>query len=215
MPTERELLARTLRRICELLGTVKTKSGELASQIGVAEPESPKLAQILSCTARLLAKSPDMEGIDPLHSGWRQRSVEIRAIVEAGTQMRISHATFGPVLLPEAWDCDIAYIEVHSRLGSRWWRWLSPSWRKASKEFARLFAKGLPKDGVDPSALLDGILSIAARKRSFERVLPCFRSCSGPIGAAVIRIFRYWAPALSGSQRPRILCTQGQRSRSA
>jgi hypothetical protein len=77
VPTERESLARALRRVSDALMAVGAKSAALAALFNVPAPESFQEVEVLVCAARLIASSPDLAGIDAQHSGWLQYSSEI------------------------------------------------------------------------------------------------------------------------------------------
>ena len=116
-------------------------------------------ALVLSEAARLLASKPSLTGTNVCHAMWGTRGERIKALVALGIRYEHLHAAYGSLLHSDAWRRDLLAVRRGLRdYGDKWWRFLVPSYRRASNDFKALCALDPPKLLSDRLRVIEAIL---------------------------------------------------------
>jgi hypothetical protein len=121
---------------------------------------------------------PELGSVALTSPEWLSREQHIRQVLASGKRHR-DHRQYGADLRPESWDTDTSELRRSvDKLGGRWWRFLSPRWRRAKTTLATLCASEPPLGRASQLALLDAIAELA--------------QCAGLIagfGESMVRLF--------------------------
>jgi hypothetical protein len=135
----------------------------LPSVTGRADTE-----RLLRAASRAARVGP-LSGADLATDDWTGRRAEIRAVLEAGTKLGQLHEKYDETLVPEAWDDDLRAVRQGLNVsGRRWWRLVSPSYRRAQRKLAELCRAAPPHRLDEQLELVDAVLA-ARRQREIIR----------------------------------------------
>ncbi len=139
LPSDRDAVAGALRTALENSRKLEAASVKLADACCVGIPAGRSEAQLLAASAEFVVKAPRLSGIDTERGSWLQKDADILTTIRAGQEYRALRREYAGKLTVDAWAHDVQGLSVTvGELGTRWWRFLSPRWRKAQAEFAGL-----------------------------------------------------------------------------
>ena len=118
-------------------------------------------------TARAAAEAPNLEGAAHRDPGWVDAAGRITEVAEAARSYAELRERHDGALVPEAWDQDLL-MESHALrvYGEKWWRFLSGSFRAASRTVQGLCRGAAPKTAQGRIELVDAILEARRRRRA-------------------------------------------------
>lgn len=168
LPLDRDAIAGALKAALERSGHLKDASGKLAGACSVPAPKDRTEAQLLAASAEFAAKAPEVAEIDAASVSWLQKEGEILTALRAGQEYRTLHKNFAKELSDDAWTRDVESLSlIVGDLGQRWWRFLSPRWRKAQAEVAGLCIGAAPRT---PAVMAD-VLNAISRASHCENLV--------------------------------------------
>ena len=165
-----ELLPAAQESLQNKLGAYRTDLDVLMSQANILAQSMRLIAPIdltsvrrLVAVARRAASAPDLDGIDLMNRIWPERPVDVRNLVESGSEMALIRAEFGPSLRPYAWDQDLSADRlVLETEGVKPWRLLNSEYRRTRARLAGMITGG----GTGAKRLLSVVTAIQSHQRN-------------------------------------------------
>ncbi len=167
MPADRTVVAGALEAAADALRRHWDDACRLASALGLGEDvaasvDAAKTKVLLETVARA-AGAPALSGVRHRAPEWATRSGEIENVASDALEFARIRAKYDSVLIPEAWRTNVLDLRQGlAEAGGKWWRSLSPSYRKAAKGLRGLCRSEPPRRHEEQVALLDAVL--AARR---------------------------------------------------
>jgi len=162
----RELVAdasaclRRLNRDSDALGTVLRRDAVFG---GLKRDDIERATR----TARRVAEAPALLGADHRHPGWATDAERITKVAGAARHYAEIRTRHDRVLMPEAWDQDVLDARQALRAyGDKWWRFLSRSFRDASRQVRGLCRGEAPDTVPQEIKLVDAILEAGRLRRA-------------------------------------------------
>ncbi len=150
----------------EFLGAIRALTGDLGIEREVSLQEADELA------ARLISMAdwPDMTGLATAHPAWASQKEKIERTIQSIEMIQSTTAELGAELTDAAWsDPDVEAL--HKCLGEytgKWYRWIFPTYRAASKKAAALWRIRPPFRLERRLACLESILKIRPARANVE-----------------------------------------------
>ncbi len=105
----------------------------------------------------------------------------MKRLVDAGSSWVSLHSKYDDILEPSAWDADVRETrDTLSTVGRKFWRSLSPNYRRAQKHLAELCLTARPESIEGQREIVDAILQEQEHRRMFERLSPIAEAVLGP-----------------------------------
>ncbi|QDV34542.1 DUF3320 domain-containing protein [Tautonia plasticadhaerens] len=166
-PSDRSELSRRAGAARRATEDLRSAAAALAESLGVPAPIDLAGAEAMAEAVRPLPGGGipvDLPLDDP---AWDDRGRDLDDLLAAGSAFASLHASYDPVLLPEAWDRDLVDTrEAFNTVGRRWWsRWASARHRRAVFRLGTLCRVEPPKAPIDRLALIDAVME-ARRHRA-------------------------------------------------
>jgi very-short-patch-repair endonuclease len=173
LPMDRERLEASACGVAEALERIRADGAALAGLFTLGEPGDFDELQKTLKGAVWVARLPHLPGFDWQNPDWLKSADTVESTLAAGKEAAETRERFGSRLLPEAWDRDILRMRKEiEKAGRKWWRHLSPGYRRARSELESLCRGTLPKDGEAQFELADAILRSQRARRNWEEGRP-------------------------------------------
>ena len=147
LPHEQEGLAVLLQTALEATKQLQQESLGVASAMGLDLTANREEAMQLATLAEFAGQQPELSGIAIDSAAWAVKQATLEDWLEAGNRLSDLHKQYDDLLLPEAWNQDL--LGVRQELiahGTKWYRGLIGSYRKAVKQLKGLSKGPLPKE---------------------------------------------------------------------
>lgn len=181
LASEEEQLRGLLDQARRATERLREAASRLAGQLGFDPPEGPDRVAILLRAARWAEMETLRTGADLRTEDWESRARDIADLLENGSTLAELHQRHDATVIPEAWDQDL--LETRHDLnvsGRKWWRFVSPTYWRASRRVAML-CRGTPPRGLDERlALIDAIMAARRSRESVRRHEPLAARLFGP-----------------------------------
>lgn len=169
LPRDQEDIEQVSRSAAEILHSLRGTDSELASRVGLPEPESAAETDDLLQAAEKLTEAPDLTGLNVRADAWDVHAELLEELVEAGERYAELHAEYDDVIIPEAWDQDVFNIRQRlAKHGEKWYRWIFSEWRDAKSDLAALCTRDLPSETQERLNLIDAILEAQRIEEKLE-----------------------------------------------
>ena len=181
LPNDQAVLKERIDRAVESLETLVGNVRGLTDSLGLNPPEDVAQTETLLPVAERAAKTPDIQGVDL--SAFEQHSQRdtMKRLVDAGSSWVSLHSKYDDILEPSAWDADVRETrDTLSTVGRKFWRSLSPNYRRAQKHLAELCLTARPESIEGQREIVDAILQEQEHRRMFERLSPIAEAVLGP-----------------------------------
>ena len=187
MPADQAAVAGALETAAQALARHWDDAKRLRGVLGLDAAGQPALGPdevvVLLATAATAAEAPSLAGVRRDAPEWTRRAPEIEVLAAAALAFAGLRDARDAVLIPSAWEADaLAARRDLAALGGKWRRFLSPAWRRASRELRGLCRGDPPAGHREQVALLDAILEARRLRdrlsRSSELVARLF---AGPV----------------------------------
>lgn len=180
LPTDLDDVTRATKALIEAAGALEVAVTALATACGVGIPASAAEAAPLLESARFIVSAPDLRGLDTGHRDWLRREVEIARVLTAGRKKRDLRRKYTEVLRQDSWEEDVTAIRRDvAEVGFRWWRFLSPRWRRVRVKVQSLCSGPAPADPAGMLSLLDAVLETLSSERTVREAEPWIASMFG------------------------------------
>ena len=171
LPEDSAKLQNVLTKAIETIAKLSTAAGSLAEFLRIEPPtDRAECANLIRAAKRATrAAAFELNGPEIAGNEWLSRRGDLQEVIVAGANLADSRSEYEVKLLPEAWS-ENGIAEARKTLnveGRNWWRFLSPSYRKARSTIAGI-CKGAPPKTLDESLALADVILEARRNR--ERV---------------------------------------------
>src|SRR5207302_5398241 len=101
---------------------------------------------------------------------WRWRQEDIRDLVTAGAALAELHGRHDAMLLPDAWEQDLAETRLAlNDSGRRWWRFVSGAYRRARARLVTLCRAAPPEPLDERLVLIDAVLTARRHREELRR----------------------------------------------
>lgn len=118
-------------------------------------------ARVLRACAERALSAPQHDGVAVRIATWHEDSASIRAVIEALRVRLELHHKHAAAVQPSIWSADLAATEeVFCKLGSRWYRLLSGSFRKSTAGLAALLTSSAPTDPLGKLEIVRDVLRV-------------------------------------------------------
>ena len=155
------------------LRTLVEASHSLSNALGLRPPEDVAQTVALLPVAVHVTKAPDIQSVDLFAFQPHSQRDEMKRLMEAGRSWVRLHSEYDDILGPSAWDADVR--ETHrtlSTVGRRFWRFVSPKYRRAQQYLSELCLSALPESLEHQIEIVDAILQEQEYRRAFQRLSP-------------------------------------------
>ena len=180
-PTEGDRLRILVQTARDRTIALRDAASVLARTLGLPLAYSRGEAESLLRATRHVAESARWPGATFIDDGWVSRRDELTELLDSGAALADLHRHFEAILVPEAWDQDLAEtrraLNAHGR---HWWRLLVNGYRRARGVLAGI-ARGEPPRDLDAQlAMVDAILSARRLRELILRHDPLGARLFGP-----------------------------------
>jgi hypothetical protein len=180
VPTDLDDVARATRASIQAAGALSAAVTAIATACGVDIPASGAEAALLLESARVAASAPDLNDLDTAHRDWLLREDEIARVLTAGRKQRDLQRKYKEVLRQDSWERDVTTTRRDvAEVGFRWWRFLSPRWRRVRGEVQSLCSRPAPGDASGMLSLLDAVLDNSSSARAVREAQSWIASMFG------------------------------------
>ncbi len=130
----------------------------LANRLGMPAPATRDGAMQVVLAADRAGRGPDLTGVSVADRGWVARQVRLKALLEAGARLADLMREWGEVVVPAAWDMDLAAARVAiAAHGRRLFRFFNGEWRRANSTLRGICLGAPPAAHERRLALLDAL----------------------------------------------------------
>lgn len=158
LPSDKDSIIGALRAALQASVVLQAASASLAGLCGMPTPEDSAAARLLAETADFAGTAPELTEVETQSATWLQKEEEISATLRAGQEYQSLRREYADNVKQDAWTHDVEVVSLAVvELGSRWWRLLSPRWRRAKAEVASLCIGKPPKTPAAMLELLNGV----------------------------------------------------------
>ncbi len=173
LPEDAGTLSDVLARATACVTELSSASQTMAEYLRIEPPaDRAGCAALLRAAKRATrAVAFDITGPEIAGKDWLSRRVELQDVVDAGARLDQARHDRKDTLLPEAWGEAEAVAQARKVLnveGRNWWRFLSPTYRKARATIAGL-CRGVPPKTLEESLALADVVLEARRNRETIR----------------------------------------------
>lgn len=135
---------------------------------GLSALGSDEVVVLLATAAA--AEAPSLAGVRRDAPEWTRRAAEVDALAADALAFAGLREARDSVLIPSAWETDaLAVRRDLAALGGKWWRFLSPAWRRASRQLRGLCRGDAPAGHREQVALLDAVLEARRLRDRLDR----------------------------------------------
>lgn len=129
------------RAVAELVG----RASALAARAGTSASTIAEAHRVVRL-GQVLGHAPGFDPAAIAHEVWGSTCSEIAELVEQGSTYANARRRLDPILVPRAWDEDVAEIRrTFAQHGRSWLRWLRADYRLAVRRFKSLSLGPAPK----------------------------------------------------------------------
>lgn len=162
LPTDRDEIGMLAKKAESARIALEQAAKVLAQTFSIEPPTAERSADILFQSAQYIVGAPELAGVALSSPGWLPREQQIQQALASGKGFREIHRQYDADLRPEAWAADTSELRrIIGELGTRWWRFLSPRWRKAKMSLAALRTATVRLHSASQLAGLDAIAESA------------------------------------------------------
>lgn len=139
LPEDKRKFRRALQSAGKSTNKLKTLSKDLASVLQLNIPKDRKELENLALLTQKLLDAPNLNGIKFKDKSWLKQAEAIQDALAAGKRISFLRNAGDRWLIREAWEQDV--LETRQTLatyGSKWWRFLSSSYRQAQNHLQGL-----------------------------------------------------------------------------
>lgn len=180
LPTEEEPLRRAPGEAQALLAELTCQANGLAELLTLPKPGNFAELQGLIDAGKRVLQAPSRKLLRWEDPAWLAEAESIGSALSAGQNIREIRDLYDSVLISEAWHSDVIHLRQPMQLyADKWWRWLIPSFRAASRQIAGLCRVPLPREGKVRRELVDGILEVQRSQRTLEEGRPLLERLFG------------------------------------
>ncbi|MCL4465481.1 MAG: DUF3320 domain-containing protein [Chloroflexi bacterium] len=159
LPADEDRARTCIREGQRVLRGLTDSLSEAAARLRVQPPSTVEEARHLLAALKFVLAAPPLEGVHIGSETWLGGSEALEAVLSAGRRVNDLHRSHDATLKEDAWHHDVrGYHSVLMRLGARWWRGLSPTYRANKKSVEALCQGSPPRGSRATMALLDSIL---------------------------------------------------------
>ncbi|MCY4355460.1 MAG: DUF3320 domain-containing protein [Truepera sp.] len=157
---------------------------KLSDALGLSPPENAAQTRELMRIAKHAADAPDitrLQGVGLSAFETHSRRDTMKRLVDAGNSWVRLHSRYDDILEQSAWYADVR--EAHdtlSTVGRKFWRFLSPRYRRAQKNLAEMCLTARPESTQGQIDIVDTILQEQEHRRTFERLSTTAGATLGP-----------------------------------
>lgn len=181
-PVEFDKPARLSRSGLDALAALRTAANALADALSLPTAKSPREAAALVAAERYAGRADQFRGFDLRSSLWINKRKDIKKLIDTGLAVAADLARHETALKPEAWDADINQeYENLKYYESRWWRFLSKTYRSTIARLRTLCRGSLPGSIADRIDLARAIIESKPRRKMIERAAPTGSRLFGPL----------------------------------
>ncbi len=153
---------------------------DLSDAIGLGSPEDMAQTGALMRVAEHAAKAPSIEGVDLTVFEPRSQRDEMKRLADAGVSWARLRSEYDAILKPDAWGVDVrATRDILASVGRKFWKFLSPSYRRAKEHIASLYRAYPPFDIGTQIETAEAVLEEQEHRRTFERLSSAARAALG------------------------------------
>jgi very-short-patch-repair endonuclease len=168
-PIEQAEIQKTLKSCSDLLEKLSGDSHPLAKRIGLASPLTIAEVDVICRAAKRAAEAPKLVGIRISTDDWQIRRDSIRALIKAGSEMSALKTKNEHMLIEQAWAQDVMFVRQQlATTGTKWWRFLSVTYRREQSRLQGLAKNELPKSNAKRLELVDAILEYQINKKKYD-----------------------------------------------
>ena len=159
LPADKDQIKQCLSDAVRSVSALQDAAGQFSEYLLLPAARLPSEASDQVTYAEKFLAKPDLSGVSVKAESWTAGAAELREVFEAGLRIRSIRRRYEAHLKEDAWGADVAELRdtIH-HYGSKFWRVVSPGYRDAKRQLARLVSGEPPKSIDGQLKLLDAIL---------------------------------------------------------
>ncbi|MFY0255424.1 DUF3320 domain-containing protein [Chitinophaga sp. 30R24] len=159
LPHEQQVLARQLAGANAAVNALLQAANAIATKMGIAAPADRPATTELAGICDLLAKQPDLQGLDVNNSTWFTNKQDILAWLEAGQAVTAIQQQYQDIFIPEAWEQQVMEMRQHLLAhGHKWYKFLIGDYKRSNRQLAALCRRPLTVGNEEKLLYIDAIL---------------------------------------------------------
>ena len=159
-PVDESQAADALRMCLQTVLGLQEQAGALSQRLVLSQPVTAQDIDVVCRAARRAALAPRLHGVQLSTQDWQLRRDALRALIESGRVMSTLRKQFDPHLLDIAWTQDLLPVrQVLLSHGSKWWRFISGTYKQAKARLQALARQALPSLVSEMLAMVDAVLA--------------------------------------------------------
>ena len=168
-PVEQQQLANLLQACARSLANLIAQSDQLSGEMGLPVPDSLLKIAVLHNAAKRAMQAPKLAGIDLDTDDWQRRRDSIRALISAGSNMKLIQEQHSERFIEHAFDADL--LSIRQGLAGRtdkWWRILSSQYRVAKTDLQGICRSPLNDSASEWLTWVDDLLKFQTERKIFR-----------------------------------------------
>ncbi|ALT77929.1 DUF3320 domain-containing protein [Paucibacter sp. KCTC 42545] len=167
-PVDESAAADALQQSLQHVATLQSRADELSQRLMLSQPVTVQDIDVVCRAARRAAQAPRLQGVQLSTQDWQLRRDALRALIDAGQAMTALRKQFDAALVDVAWEQDLLPVrQVLLSHGSKWWRFLSGTFKQAKGRLQSLARGELPKAATDMLKMVDGVMAYQQHEKVF------------------------------------------------
>jgi len=158
LPTDRSRILEQLSSLLAELDAVQSQGAQISQLLEAQSPETLSQASEVAAGLHVLARAPQLDLRCLAAPDWERATGDLRALVDAGTQLTALAGQLRENLADVAWSVDVTLARTHiAAHGRSFFRFFSGDYRRA-----RALVRGICKTTAQPSSIDDTVALLDA-----------------------------------------------------
>ncbi|WP_194867827.1 DUF3320 domain-containing protein [Pseudoalteromonas sp. PPB1] len=198
-PAMHQALSAEMLALSDEITAVVAHSQTVADHIQLESPDSLQAVSQLISTARWLSEVPELHGVQVDNAVWVSDEQQVVRGLESLERAMLLKKAVQAEFIALVFEADLLSIR-EGLVGKtdKWWRFLSPGFRKAKTKLSGLYKGTLPSNPAKWLELLDTVLEYKSAKREFDSHCTFLSNAFGTLWqgehsdlAELIRVFEW------------------------
>ncbi|MVN91607.1 DUF3320 domain-containing protein [Mucilaginibacter aquatilis] len=180
LPHEKGPVLEQVRQAGQAVAALRELSDKIHTSTGLEPADDANSLSFLSTQLEVASKATDLTGLDISNDVWLLKKEDIRELVDAGQALDLLYKEHKDKLIPEAWSQDI--LDIRQNLvahGSKWYKFLIGSYRRANQRLASFLKVGLPDELSEKLKIVDTISEARRMETEMAALEPLAASIFG------------------------------------
>ncbi len=162
-PMQRTQIQSTLQQALDQWPDAIRRANTLAERLCLPKPERPSDSAVLSACAKRAVEAPVHDGVAVRLSTWESAAPAVKDTIQNLTRLQEILTERSSLVSEHIWNSDItAALPAYEKWAGRWWRSISPEFRRRSKGLKALL---LSPSSLTPPEQLELLRDVAEIQR--------------------------------------------------